>query len=306
MSKHTSNTLRISVAGIELEHPVMNASGILGAEPEHIEILARAGFSAIVTKTFTREPRSGYPPPILVELESGGFLNAVGLANPGIQSVARLAEKARVLGKPLVVSIGGAPGDYPELAAIAEEAGASAVELNLSCPHVRGYGIELGSDPSTVREVVKNTASVVKIPVIAKLGLCDRIVESAGKALEAGSRALTLINTVKAMAIDVYSMKPVLSNKYGGLSGPPLKPIAIKVVYDVYREYKAEIIGCGGVSSWKDAAEFIVAGARSIQVGSAFLKNPGVVKDILEGLEKWLQVIGARSLEELVGAAHKS
>jgi len=285
----------------------MNASGILGSEPEHVDILVKAGFSAVVTKTFTVEPREGYPPPILVELECCGYLNAVGLANPGINYIPLLVDRAKALGKPIVVSIGGRGVDeYIELATVAEEAGASAIELNLSCPHVKGHGLEIGSDPASVYALVKDVASAVKKPVIAKLGFCDRVVESSGKALEAGARALTLINTIKAMAIDVYSAKPVLSNVYGGLSGPAIKPIAVRVVYEVYREYSgAEIIGCGGISSWKDAAEYILAGAKAVQIGSGYLKNRNVVQEVINGLSKWVAGLGYKSIEGLVGLAHR-
>ncbi|MEM4868846.1 MAG: dihydroorotate dehydrogenase PyrD [Desulfurococcaceae archaeon] len=304
---NTSGKLRIRLVGIDLEHPVMNASGILGSEPEHVEILASAGFSAVVTKTFTLKPSTGYPMPIMVELENGEFLNAVGLANPGIDSVHLVVEKAHRLGKPVVVSIGAkSEEEFAELAIKAENAGADAIELNLSCPHVRGHGLEIGSNPELVYRVVKEVSSTTRVPILAKLGLCDRVVESAGKALEAGARGLTLINTIRAIAIDVYSFKPVLSNKYGGLSGPPIKPIAVRVVYDVYREYQAEIIGCGGITNWKDAAEFIVAGAKAVQIGSAFLRNRNIVREVLQGLEEWLKAVGYSRIEDLVGAAQKA
>ncbi|MEM4912836.1 MAG: dihydroorotate dehydrogenase PyrD [Desulfurococcaceae archaeon] len=304
---NTSGKLRIRLVGIDLEHPVMNASGILGSEPEHVEILASAGFSAIVTKTFTLKPSTGYPMPIMVELENGGFLNAVGLANPGIDSVHLVVEKAHRLGKPVVVSIGAkSEEEFAELAIKAESAGVDAIELNLSCPHVRGHGLEIGCNPELVYRVVKEVSSTTRVPILAKLGLCDKVVESAGKALEAGARGLTLINTIRAIAIDVYSFKPVLSNKYGGFSGPPIKPIAVRVVYDVYREYQAEIIGCGGITNWKDAAEFIVAGAKAVQIGSAFLRNRNIVREVLQGLEEWLKAVGYSRIEDLVGAAQKA
>jgi dihydroorotate dehydrogenase (NAD+) catalytic subunit len=296
--------LETSIAGLRLEHPVMNASGILGSEPEHLEILAKQGFSAIVSKTITLNPREGYPPPIIVELRNNGLLNAVGLANPGAGAIPVLAGKARELSKPLILSIGGSSIDeFVKLAELASEAGVDAVELNLSCPHAKGYGLELGSDPILVYRIVKDTVSVASIPVIAKLGLTDRVIESAGKALEAGVKALTLINTVKAMSIDVYTLKPVLSNRYGGLSGPPIHPIAVRVVYDVYREYRAEIIGVGGVSSWMDAAELILAGARAVQVGTAVIWNENIVDEILGGLRKWLIDLGYNNLMDLVGRA---
>ncbi|MEL9908614.1 MAG: dihydroorotate dehydrogenase PyrD [Desulfurococcus sp.] len=296
--------LETSIAGLRLEHPVMNASGILGSEPEHLEILAKQGFSAIVSKTITLNPREGYSPPIIVELRNNGLLNAVGLANPGAGVIPVLARKARELSKPLILSIGGSNvEEFVKLTELASEAGVDAVELNLSCPHAEGYGLELGSDPMLVYRIVKDTVSVASIPVIAKLGLTDRVIESAGKALEAGVKALTLINTVKAMSIDVYTFKPVLSNRYGGLSGPPIHPIAVRVVYDVYREYRAEIIGVGGVSSWMDVAELMLAGARAVQVGTAVIWNENIVDEILGGLRKWLIDLGYNSLMDLVGIA---
>lgn len=283
----------------------MNASGILGSEPEHVDRLVQAGFSAIVTKTFTLEERSGYPPPILVDLGEIGFINAIGLANPGLAGILGVVERARYHGIPIIVSIGGGRVDeFIKLAISSEESGASAIELNLSCPHVEKHGLEIGGDPRLVNEVVKETVSVVKIPVIAKLGLCDRIIESSGKALEAGAKALTLINTIRAMVIDVYALRPVLSNKYGGLSGPAIKPIAIRVIYDIYREYKADIIGCGGIRTWSDVAEFILAGAKAVQVGSEYLKDPQIVSKIITGLGEWLDLHGFRSIEEAIGRAH--
>jgi len=299
--------LETSIAGLRLEHPVMNASGILGAEPEHMDILARHGFSALVSKTITLNPREGYAPPVIVELRNNGLLNAIGLANPGASVIPLIAERARRLGKPLILSIGGSSvEEFVKLAELASEAGVDAIELNLSCPHARGYGLELGSDPSMVYRIVREVAGISKAPVIAKLGLSDRVVESAGKALEAGAGALTLINTIRAMAIDVYSMKPILSNKYGGLSGPPIHPVAVRVVYEVYREYRADIIGSGGVSSWIDAAELILAGARAIQVGTAILYIDRVVYEVINGLTKWITDIGYARLTELVGRATRS
>jgi dihydroorotate dehydrogenase (NAD+) catalytic subunit len=301
-----SGVLTTRVAGLTLDHPVLNASGILGSEPEQVDILASHGFSAIVTKTFTLNPREGYNPPVLVELRSGGFLNAIGLANRGVEGIKPVVERARKHGKPVIVSITGSSlNEFTMLAEVAEESGASAVELNLSCPHVKGSGLDLGSDPGTTHSVVREVASVLRVPIIVKLGLSDRLVEIAGKALEAGAQAVTLINTIRALAIDVYSFKPMLSNIYGGLSGPPIKPIALRLVYDVYREYRAEIIGCGGITNWVDAAEFILAGACAVQVGSAFLRNRRVVYDILEGLKAWMRELGFSSIRELVGRTHR-
>jgi len=302
------NSLRVRVGSIELRHPIMNASGILGSEPEHIEILASWGLAAVVTKTITSKPREGNPPPIIMPLRNGGFINAVGLANKGKESIEALCAKAKNVGIPIIVSVGGSStSEFVEVAGFAERCGANAIELNLSCPHTPGYGIEIGSDPLRVFEIVKNVVCTVSIPVIAKLGLSDRIVASAGKALEAGAKALTLINTIRAMAIDVYSAKPLLSNIFGGLSGPPIHPIAVRVVYEVYREYQCDIIGCGGVSTWEDAAELILAGAKGIQIGSSLSlgRGPEVVKGVLRGLVRWLKSLGLKSIEEAVGLAHR-
>jgi len=298
------DALRVVVGGLRLEHPVMNASGVLGSSPAGIAKLASLGFSAVVTKTLTPEPREGFSPPIIVQLPTGGILNAVGLANPGRGAIPALVSAGREAGLPVIVSIGGRDaGEFAGLAEVAEDAGAAAVELNLSCPNARGYGMELGSDPRVVREVVRAVDSTVGIPVMAKLGLSDRVVESAGAALEGGADALVLINTVRATYIDVYTLRPVLTATHGGLSGPPIHPIAVRVVYDVFREYGCDIVGVGGVHDWASAAEFIAAGAKAVQIGTAVAYDEGVVRKVVEGLARWVEVMGASSVSDLVGAA---
>ncbi len=294
------------IASLRLKHPVMNASGILGNTPGGVVRLVKLGFSAIVTKTITPEPKEGFKLPTIVRLPTGGLINAVGLANPGKSGIKKLVATAKELGVPIVVSIAGrSEAEFADVAGEAQSAGADALELNLSCPHTEGYGIELGADPRKVRDVVETVASTTSLPVLAKLGLSDKVVESAGKALEAGAGGLVLINTVKAMYIDVYALRPVLTAVYGGLSGPPIHPIAVRIIYDVYKEYGADIVGVGGVFDWMTAAEFIVAGAKAIQVGTALVSNDKVVEEILDGLRKWLQHHSAKSISELVGAAHK-
>ena len=299
-------SLETEVASLKLKHPVMNASGILGNSPGGIVRLVKLGFSAVVTKTITPEPKTGFKPPIIVELPTGGLLNAVGLANPGKSVIKNLVGIARKLGIPIIVSVGGRfENEFVDVAVEAEKSGANALELNLSCPHAKGYGIELGSDPVKVKNIVKAVSSVISIPVLAKLGLTDKIIESSGKALEAGAKGLVLINTVKAMYIDVFTLRPVLTARYGGLSGPPIHPIAVRVIYDVYKEYTADIIGVGGVCDWTTAAEFIAAGAKAIQIGTALMTNEGIVNEVLNGLKKWIQYHNVKSIKELVGTAHK-
>jgi len=300
--------LNVKVGGLSLEHPVMNASGILGYLPEHADIMASWGVSAIVSKTFTKEPRAGHSPPIVVKVRYYSLINAVGLANPGINGIGPFVERAKKYGVPVVVSVGGGSlSEYVEVAEVAERYGASAVELNLSCPNVEQGGIELGRDPVQVFRVVKDVSSIVRIPVIVKLGISDRLVDSAAKAMEGGAKALTLINTVRGMIIDVYSFKPLLSNISGGLSGASIHPIAVWAVYSVFREVPTDIIGVGGVLTWKDAAELILAGARAVQVGTALVyKGPKVVKSIVKGLRSWVRKVGAKSIAELSGAAHRA
>jgi len=285
----------------------MNASGVLGATPEHIVKLASYGLAAVVTKTFTEKPREGYGPPIILKLRNGGYINAVGLANPGMGSLPQVVRKSKELGLVTIVSVGGSSLDeFVKVSAAAVDAGADMIELNLGCPHTRGYGLDIGSDPTNVYEVVKAVSSLSDVPVIAKLGFSDNYLKSSGKALEGGAKALTLINTVKAMVIDVYSAKPILSNVFGGMSGPPIHPIAVRVVYDVYREYKPEIIGVGGVTDWVSAAELILAGAGALQVGSVLAAKPKeVVNSILEGLREWVSELGYERIRDLVGLAHK-
>lgn len=300
--------LKVKVGGLSLEHPVMNASGILGYLPEHADIMNSWGLSALVSKTFTKEPRAGHSPPIVVKVRYYSLLNAVGLANPGISGIGPFIERARRYGVPVVVSVGGKSySEYVEVAEVAEGCGASAVELNLSCPNVEQGGLEVGRDPVQVLKVVKDVSSVVKIPVIVKLGISDRLVDSAAKAMEGGARALTLINTVRGMVIDLYSFKPVLSNIFGGLSGASIHPIAVWAVYSVFKEVPTDIIGVGGVITWRDAAELILAGAKAVQVGTAIVyRGPKVVKSIVKGLRLWVRKVGAKSITELSGAAHRA
>lgn len=299
--------LRVELPGLRLAHPVMNASGVLGSSPEALRRLAEAGASALVTKSFTRERREGYPTPIAVPLEYG-LLNAVGLSNPGLEGLRPLVEAARRLGRPVVVSVAAStPEEASLLASAAEEAGADAVELNLSCPHARGRGLVLLWDPEASRRVVEAAASTVRIPVYAKMGLVDRLPDRAAGLLDAGAAGLVLINTLPGMVIDVYAARPVLGNRVGGLSGPAIHPVAVRAVYEVYRETGAPIIGVGGVEDWVGAAELVLAGAAAVQVGTGIVRRgEAVICSIVEGLAAWLEEMNARGIGELVGAAQRA
>jgi len=301
--------LNISFAGLKLKNPTVLASGILGYSAESLERIIEGGAGAVVTKSIGLTPRIGYPNPTVVQVKCG-LINAMGLPNPGIEAYVQEIRHAKsILSVPLIVSVYGfSAQEYAMTAKKAAEAGADAVELNVSCPHVKETGSEIGQNPEILTKVVKKVKAKVHKPVFVKLSpnVTD-IVEVAEAAVKAGADALTAINTVRAMAIDVETALPVLSNKRGGLSGPAIKPIALRCVYDIYEEVKAPIMGCGGITSWSDALEFFLAGASAVQIGTAIaLKNAGVFKVINRGVDAYLKKKGFGSVKEIVGLSHRS
>ncbi len=302
------NRLNINLAGLEFSNPTMLASGILGYSSETFETIAEGGAGAIVTKSIGVKPRKGYANPTLVQA-SCGLINAMGLPNPGINEfVKEIREAKAVLKVPLIVSVYGySAEDYSLVAGKAVAAGADAVELNVSCPHVKETGSEIGQNPQVLAEVIRKVKGTVKKPVIVKLSPnVTSIAEVAEAAVKAGADALTAINTVKAMAIDAETAMPILANKFGGLSGPAVKPIALRCVYDIYECVKVPVIGCGGITSWQDAAEFLLAGASAIQVGTAIAaKGPRIFKDITRGLNAYLEKKGFESVSDIVGLSHR-
>jgi dihydroorotate dehydrogenase (NAD+) catalytic subunit len=305
----SNNRLNINFAGLKLQNPTVLASGILGYSAESLESIVEGGAGAVVTKSIGLAPRIGYANPTVVQTKCG-LINAMGLPNPGIDAYVQEIRHAKtVLSVPLVVSVYGfSAEEYAVTAKKAAEAGADAVELNVSCPHVRETGSEIGQNPETLAEVVRKVKANVHMPVFVKLSpnVTD-IAEMAEVVVKAGADALTAINTVKAMAIDAETALPVLSNKHGGLSGPAIKPIALRCVYDIYEKVKTPIIGCGGVTSWRDAVEFFLAGASAVQIGTAVaLKNVGVFKTINRGVDAYLKKKDFGSVNEIVGISHQS
>jgi len=298
--------LQIRISRKILRNPLMNASGVLGDSPDSIRLLSTLGFGCIVTKTLTWEPREGYKPPIIIPLKYG-LLNAVGLANPGIKAGKELIDAAKEKNIHIAISIGGVNvDDFVRLAEVASDFKPDFIELNLSCPHTPGYGVDAAKTIAAIKNIVKNVTSITSIPIWAKLSFSRSLVNEADAALSNGASAIVLINTIPAMLIDPYVMKPVLTHKWGGLSGPAIHPIAVYAVYKVYEELEAEIIGVGGVESWRDAIEFILAGARGIQIGSALIRcGHNIVREIIDGICKYMAEIGINRLEELVGYAHK-
>ena len=305
-----SNPLRVSLAGLELPNPTILASGVLGFSAETFSRVAKGGAGAVVSKSIGVEPRVGYPNPTVVQAEAG-LVNAMGLPNPGIDEYVGEIEYAKtILRIPLIVSVFGYSADeYAVVAEKAVKAGADAVELNVSCPHVQYTGSEIGQNPRLLGQVVEKVKAAISKPILVKLtpNVTD-ITVPARAAVEAGADALTAVNTLKAMAIDAETTRPVLSNIKGGLSGPAVKPIALRCVYDI-RETLPDVplIGCGGVSSWRDAVEFLLAGASAVQVGTALAwEDATVFQDISKGLEVYLRKKHVGSVKEIVNLAHHS
>ncbi len=301
------SSLAISIGKIELERPVMLASGILGISLDVFNRLYRSGAGAVVTKSLSKEPWEGYPNPTILSLKSGGWINAVGLSNPGAPNFAKMIEKNKDV--PIIVSlVGSIPEDFEFMIKQFENCHVTAYELNLSCPHVAKVGLEVGDDPELVKKIVSTAKKSSDAPVIAKVGLgTTHYLNTVGAAIESGIDAITAINTIRAMAIDVTLRRPILSNKFGGLSGSPIKPVALRCVYEISSKYNIPIIGCGGISTWEDAVEFFLAGASSVQLGSAIGDNwINVFDDINKGIKKYMNDNGFSKIEEMVGLAKKS
>ena len=296
--------------GFKLANPTVLASGILGYTGDFLQRVSESGAGAVVTKSIGIEPRAGYPNPTVVQAEAG-LINAVGLPNPGVNDFAEEITYAKTVVKfPLIVSVFGYTAEeYAAAAAKVVKAGADAVELNVSCPHVKDTGHEIGQHQKTLTEVIEKVRASVKKPVIVKLSpnVTD-IVEIAKRAVEAGADALTAVNTVKAMAIDVEAQRPILSNVKGGLSGPAIKPIALRCVYDLFEaDLKVPIFGCGGVASWQDAVEFLLAGASAVQIGTAIaMDDLGVFQKLNKGVQSYLIKKGYGSVKEIVGLSHQA
>ncbi len=294
--------------GLTLPNPVMVASGTFGYGEEYAELMDIQKLGGIISKGITLRPRSGNPQPRLVETPAG-LLNSIGLENIGVEALIR--EKAPLWAGwrvPVLVNIAAETvEEYAELARRLDGVpGISGLEVNLGCPNLPGGGMEFGVDPDLAAKVTEGVAAKTSLPLIVKLSpnVTD-IVGIAKAVVAAGADALTLANTVKAMAIDVKRRRPSLGGIFGGLSGPAIKPIALYLVYQVAQEVEAPLIGCGGISKIEDALEFILAGASAIQVGTAILANPSTPLEILEGLRDFLAQEGIERLSSLVGAANR-
>ena len=299
-------SLVTSIGKIQLERPVMLASGILGISLDVFNRLYRSGAGAVVSKSLSTEPWDGYPNPTIFSV-SGGWINAVGLSNPGAHNFAKMIESNKDV--PIIVSlVGSIPEDFEIMVKQFKNCKVTAYELNLSCPHVAKVGLEVGDDPELVKKIVSTVKNSTNVPVIAKVGLgTTHYLNTVKAAIDSGIDAITAINTVRAIAIDVETQRPILSNKFGGLSGTPIKPIALRCVYEISSKYNIPIIGCGGISTWEDAVEFILAGSSAIQLGSAIGDNwMNVFNDINQGILQYMKRKGYSKINEMVGLAKKS
>jgi len=266
-----------------------------------------SGASAIVTKSIGLKPREGYKNPTVVELEYG-ILNAMGLPNPGIDAFKEEIEKIKKSDKIVIGSIFGSNSkEFVELATKMQNFGVDALELNMSCPHAKGYGFEIGSDEKVVKKITQDIKQNTNIPVFVKISsnLTD-IVKIAKAAEKGGADAIVAINTVKAMKIDLDLKIPVLANKIGGYSGKAIKPIGVRCVYEISKNINIPVIGVGGITTGHDALEYIMAGASAVQIGSAiYYRNVDVFKEINGEIKTWMKNNGYENLSELIGVAHK-
>src|SRR5437868_9636418 len=300
--------LAVTLGRLKLKNPILVASGTFGYAREMAGVVDFARLGGIIPKTVTRQPRAGNPPPRTVETPSG-MLNAIGLDNDGIDHfIAHHLPYLRTLPTAIVANIAGKnEGEFIEMAAqIGKEPGLAALELNLSCPNVAG-GVDFAIDPALTRRVVRGVRDVCPLPLVAKLTPnVTNIVPIAAAAAEAGADAVSLVNTFVGMAVDWRRRRPILGNVTGGLSGPAIKPLALRLVWQVARHVRVPIIGIGGIAGLDDVMEFLVAGASAVQIGTANFFDPTVSVRLVEQLRAACAEAGVKSSADLVGTFNES
>ena len=298
----------MELCGLRLRNPTMLASGVLDETARTMVEVVRAGAGAVVTKSVGMGPREGHANPCVVELDVG-LLNAMGLPNPGMDYFSDEVRAVKAEGATVIGSvIGGTPEELAEVAALMAGAGADAVELNLSCPHAKGLGTEMGSTPEDVGRACRAARERVNVPLFAKLTPNTSSIADLARAAEgAGADAVVAINTLKGMAISPEARMPVLANRFGGLSGPAVRPVGVRCVYEIHEAVGIPVIGVGGISTGRDALEYIMAGASAVQVGTAvWTRGPGVFRSICEEVSRFMDEYGYAKVGDMVGAAHGS
>ena len=299
--------LATQIGSLKLRNPLMLASGIMDEDAGSMHKIFKSGAGAIVTKSIGLKQREGYPNPTVVELEHG-ILNAMGLPNPGIKEFKTEIIELKKSKIPVIGSVFSSnKKEFVELSKKMQEYGADALELNMSCPHAKGYGLEIGSDPKLVKEITSNVKKSTDIPVFVKISPnLMNIVEIAQSAEKGKADAIVAINTVKAMKIDLELKIPVLSNKIGGYSGKAIKPIGIRCVYEISKNVNIPVIGVGGVTTGEDALEYIMAGASAVQIGSGiYYRGIDIFTKINKEIETWMKNHNYTNLSKLVGVAQK-
>ncbi|UCD01341.1 MAG: dihydroorotate dehydrogenase [Promethearchaeota archaeon] len=297
--------LEINLSGLELKSPIILASGILGVSYSSMKRIFNAGIGAVTSKSIGPNPRKGYKNPSIIELFPGTFLNAVGLGNPGIDNFLSEIKEIKEFNIPMIVSVfGDSANSYLNVATKAEQAGADAIEINISCPHAEVSSIGINKD--LTYKVVKTLKDNLKVPVFVKL---NPNVTDIGKialaAEKGGADGVVAINTLGAMVIDINTKRPILAHGSGGLSGKAIHPIAVKKVYDLYQLLKIPIIGCGGIFTWKEVVEFMLAGANAVQIGTALYKGVEIITEINNSLIYYIKNNGYSSISEIIGLAHE-
>ena len=299
---------KVTLCGITMDNPVIPASGTFGFGYEFAELYDINCLGTFSFKGTTAEPRFGNPTPRIAEF-SGGLLNAVGLQNPGVDAVIReeLPKLAKCFHKPVMANISGF--SLEEYVSVAEKLNACEqvgwLEVNISCPNVHGGGMSFGTDPAAAAMVTKAVKAVTTKPVIVKLSPNVTDIVAIAKACEdAGADAVSLINTVMGMRIDLKKKKPIIANRTGGMSGPALLPLAVRMVYQVYDAVKIPIVGLGGVSTAEDVVELMLAGATAVEVGAANLVEPYACRNIVEDLPRVMEKYGIKDLSDIIGGAH--
>jgi dihydroorotate dehydrogenase (NAD+) catalytic subunit len=294
--------LSLILTGLNLKNPLILAAGIMGTTGGSLKRVAASGAAAVVTKSTGIEPKTGHSNPSMVEVDCG-YLNAMGLPNPSYKNFQEEIDRAKEGGVPVISSIfGGCSLDFSEIAGALHP---DAFELNLSCPHAHGYGADIGTDPALVEDITHSVKSSADVPVWVKLTPNVTDIKEIGLAAQkGGADAVVAINTLRGMAIDIESGYPILGNKFGGLSGRAIKPVAMKCVYDLYEALDIPVIGVGGISDWRDVIEFIMAGARAVEIGSAVGNNIEIFNEISTCMEAFLDE-KEWTLEEISGMAHE-
>lgn len=295
---------KVNLAGVELKNPVMEASGTFGSGMEYSEFVDLSRLGAVVTKGVANVPWQGNPTPRIAEVY-GGMLNAIGLQNPGIDVfVKRDIPFLKQYDTKIIVNVcGKTTEDYIEVVERLGDEPVDMLEINISCPNVKEGGIAFGQDPKAVEAITKAVKKYARQPVIMKLSPNVTDITVMAKAAEAGGAdALSLINTITGMKIDVERQSFALANKIGGMSGPAVKPVAVRMVYQVANAVNIPIIGMGGITTAEDALEFILAGATAVSVGTANFFNPTVTLDVIKGIEEYMVRHKTEDINDLIGA----